>query len=288
MQLKKLITIQDSGDSLTRYFTEIRRYEPLTKEEEKKLIIRIQRNGDPNALDKLVKSNLKFVVSIAKQYQGQGSTLIDLISEGNAGMLRAIESFDTSKDLKFFSYAVWWIRLKMFTSLYNDSRTIKLPDNRALLVTRIKREVDALEQKLERYPSIDELHEYLKEEFKKEEIYDAILHGGKEKSINDRIGDESEEMLTLEDVLESKESKIDDISKTESLVNDLNRFFYNLEQKEYDVLSLYMGLNGEAILKSIDIAKALGMKEKEVNKLRTKALKRMKKLKNIDSLKDYL
>lgn len=293
-----MLIVGDGSDALNRYFAEIRNFESLSKEEERNLLIIIQkkRQGHERALDKLIKSNLKFVISVAKQYQGQGSELMDLISEGNAGLLKAIESFDTTKDLKFFSYAVWWIRLQIFKSLYNDTRTIRLPDNRALLVSRIKRELVNLEQDLERFPSIDELIDHMeklgkkkKEKFSREEIYEAIVYGGREKSIHDkvRISNNTDDEFTLEDVTPGG-SEVDDIDRAKSLINDLNRFFYNLTQKEYDVLSLFLGLNGENIIKTSDIARVLGMKEKEVNKLRIRAVKRMKKLKNIETLKDYL
>jgi RNA polymerase primary sigma factor len=294
-KLKKFMIVGNSSDALGRYFTEIRSYEPLTKEEERELIIIIQgkKKGHERALDALIKANLKFVVSIAKQYQGQGSSLMDLISEGNAGMCEAIKSFDISQNLKFFSYAVWWIRKKIFISLYNDDRTIRLPDNRALLVTKIKREIITLEQKLQRSVSLDDLYEHLKGEHTLDEISEAMLHGTHETSIHDELkqkgnysfyGDES----TMEDVLEDHSTGTDQIDRTDSLLRDLQRFYYNLGQRQFDVLCLFLGLNGEHILKSSDIAKALGMKEKEVIRLRTQAVARMKKLKNINSLRDYL
>ena len=300
MQLKKMIIVGEGSDALNRYFAEIRNFEALTKEQERELIIVVQNRkpGHEIALDKLVKANLKFVISVAKQYQGQGSDIMDLISEGNGGLLRAIEAFDISRDLKLFSYAVWYIRLQIFKSLYNDTRTIRLPDNRALLVSRIKKELVILEQKLQRSPSIDELIDWMekigkkkgeKDKFTREEIYEAIVHGGREKSIQDkvRISNNFEDDLTLEDIT-SGGLETDQIDRTKSLVHDLNRFFHNLTQKEYDVLALFMGLNGEDVLKTSDISRALGIKEKEVNKLRMRAVKRMKRLRNIESLKDYL
>jgi RNA polymerase primary sigma factor len=300
----KSITSQDgNGDSLSKYFSEIRDFKSLTKEEERALIIVIQSKqpGYKLALDKLIKANLKFVVTVAKQYQGQGASLIDLISEGNGGLCHAVGVFDTSKDLKFFSYAVWWIRLQMFKSLYNDGRTIRLPDNRALFVKRIKEEVQILEQRLERSPSVEELLDFIKVTYPNDlifrvtsiqDIYEAIMLNSGEWSIDDvtvNKGDDSDENIYLKDMLAGDDNLgIDTDNKQESLETDLNRFFFNLAQKEYDVLALYMGLNGESILKSIDIAKVLGIKEKEVIKLRQRAVKRLKGLKNIDSLKDYL
>ncbi len=286
MKIKKLITIQDS-DNITRYFSDIRKYESLTKEQEKELIIKVQKENNALALDKLVKANLKFVVTVAKKYQGQGTPLLDLISEGNAGIIEAVKRFDTKKDLKLFSYAVWWIRLKIFTSLYNDQRVIRLPDNRALLVDRIRKEILALEQDLCRYPSIDELVIYLENEFSEQEIKEAIIHGGRVPSLQDKIGTSEDEDISLEDITPG-EHKTDELATQDSLLKDLNRFLYHLTQYEYDVLCLSNGLNGEPQKRSEDISKSLKIKPKDVIKYRARALKRLKRLKSISSLKDYL
>lgn len=286
MKINKLITVQDS-DSLARYFSDIRKYESLTKEEEKELIIKVQNNNDPVALDKLIKANLKFVVTVAKKYQGQGTPLLDLISEGNSGLIEAAKKFDVKRDLKFFSYAVWWIRIKIFTSLFNDQRVIRLPDNRALLVTRIKQEIQTLEQKLCRYPSIDELVIFLEEEFSEQEIKKALIYGGRVPSLQDKIGTSEDEDVSLEDVT-AGEHKTDSIATEHSVTEELDRFLFHLTQYEYDVLCLNMGLNKEPQRRSEDIAKLLKLKHKDVMKLKMKALKRLKRLKNINILKDYL
>lgn len=290
---KVQITVQDS-DNIGRYFSEIRNYESLTKEQEKELIIRVQKNDDPIALTRLINANLKFVVSIAKKYQGQGALLLDLISEGNAGMLEAVKKFDTKdNDVKFFSYAVWYIRIRMFTSINMHKRVIRLPDNRWLLVDRIKKEVASLEQKLDRMPTIDELCYFLRKEFKEDEIKEALLHGGRTPSINDQIGRrkgvfDTEDMAELGDTIADSSLAIDEIDREESTVKDLDRFLFHLSQVEYDVICLSLGLNKEDKIRSQDIAKLLKLRPKDIIRLKSRAIKRMRKLKNINELKDYL
>jgi RNA polymerase primary sigma factor len=294
MVIKKLITVQDS-DNLSRYFNEIKNYKSLTKEEERELIKLIQKNKDRAALDKLTKANLKFVISVAKHYQGQGVQLLDLIASGNMGLIEAANRFDVTKDHKFFSYAVWWIRIMIFTTLDLNKRTIQLPANRELLVTRVKREILLLEQDLNRYPTPEELEVYIAKKFKKEkkanppsadDIRQAIIYSTQTKSINEKLGDEDED--TLEQLLPSDDLGIDQDQREDSMTIDLNRFLYQLTQYEYDVLVLNTGLNKESILRTVDIAKGLKLKEKDVIKLKAKALKRLKRLKNIESLQDYL
>lgn len=295
MQIKRQITAQDSGENLTRYFAEIRSYEALTREQEKDLITRYQKKADKKALDQLIKANLKFVISIAKNYQGQGTPILDLISEGNSGLLEAAKRFDTATNLKFFSYAVWWIRIKIFTCLDLHKRTIQLPANRELLVIRIKREIPLLENLLGRYPTAIELAEHLKIKYKNEgktnppgvlDIEEAICYGKRTKSIHEKVGNEDEDE-TLESLLPG-DMETDEDRRGDSMITDLDRFFFQLCQTEYDVLILSTGLNGEHPFRNSDIASKLGMKEKDVVKLKAKAMKRLKGLKNIQTLKDYL
>jgi len=296
MKIQRKITAQDS-DNLSRYFSEIRTYQPLEKEEERKLIIRIQKHNDTAALTKLVNANVRFVVSVAKKYQSGGVPILDLISEGNAGLIEAAKRFDVSKDIKFFSYAVWWIRIKIFTSFDYNGRMIQLPANRELLVSRIKRAILILEQELERYPSLDELYEYIVRLGKKEkslkgvsrdDVMEAITYGGVMPSIQDKSPNQDDEENTMEDCLSSDDLQIDSIDKQKSIIDDINRFIFHLNQQEADIIVLSMGLNDEPPLRGEDIAKALDLKLKDIVRLRTKALKRLKTLKNISSLKDYL
>lgn len=282
---KKFITVQD-GDNLTRYFEEIRKYEPLTKEQERVLIIKIQKGDDKQALDQLVKANIRFVVSIAKKYQGQGVSLLDLISEGNSGLLEAVKRFDAKEDLKFFSYAVWWIRQRIFTKMDYNKRLVRLPDNRFLLVQRVKKEILILEGKLSRYPTMEELVKQMNNEYSKEDLLEAIVHGGRVKSISESIGDD-EEGETLEEITKG-DLDIDDTDRLESIVKDLDRFLHHLTQYEYDVMVLSLGLNGEPPLRHPDISLALGVKEKDIANIKIRAIKRIRKVKNVGMLRDHL
>lgn len=292
MKIEKKITVQDS-ENLSRYFADIRKFPSLTKEQEKELVTKIQvPGGDKRAMEKLVNANLRFVVSVAKMYQGQGVPLLDLISEGNAGLIEAANRFDTSKDVKFFSYAVWWIRIKIFTNMDWNNRVIQLPANRTLLVTKVKRVILALEQQLGRYPTLDELATALPDHSDRE-IQEALVYGGKTRSIQEQISGKGngahDDEITLEDTLSGDGSmEVDDINRTESILTDLNRFLYHLTQNEYDVMVLSMGLNGERIVRNVDIAKSLKLKEKDIMKIKARSLKRLKKLKNISSLQDYI
>lgn len=282
---KRFITVQD-GENLNRYFEEIRKYEPLSKEQERELIIKIQSNDDPKALDQLVKANIKFVVSIAKKYQGQGVPLLDLISEGNSGLIEAAKRFDTERDLKFFSYAVWWIRIKIYTKMDPNKRMISLPANRQELVKRVRKEVAELEQKLGRYPTEGELFKQLDGEYSKEDLAEAIIYSIRTRSINETIGSE-EDGDTLESSIQG-DMDIDSEDREKSLNFDLNRFLHHLNQHEYDILTLSLGLNGEPTVRPLDIALYLKVKIKDIPNIKIRAIKRLKKLANIALLKDYI
>lgn len=291
MKIRKQITIQDSGDNLERYFREIRLYEPLTKEQERELIIAIQEKKDPRALDKLIKHNLKFVVSVAKHYQGQGTSLLDLISQGNEGMIEAAYRFNVKEDIKFFSYALWWIRIKIFTTLDLHKRSIQLPANRELLITKVRKEAMVLEQKLERIPTIEELTDHInslnsKKQHSTDDIYEAIAYGGVSRSLQDKlkIGEEEE---SFENII-AGEMGIDDIDREKSLQSDLNKFLTQITQVEYDILVLSLGLNGERSYRSDDIAKKLKLKLKDVVRLKHHAIRKLKRFTNINLLKEYL
>jgi len=291
MKIRKQITIQDSGDNLERYFREIRSYEPLTKEQERELIIAIQEKKDPRALDKLIKHNLKFVVSVAKHYQGQGTSLLDLISQGNEGMIEAAYRFNVKENIKFFSYALWWIRIKIFTTLDLHKRSIQLPANRELLITKVRKEAMVLEQKLERTPTIEELTDHinslnLKKQHSTDDIYEAIAYGGVSRSLQDKlkIGEEEE---SFENII-AGEMRIDDIDREKSLQSDLNKFLTQITQVEYDILVLSLGLNGERSYRSDDIAKKLKLKLKDVVRLKHHAIRKLKRFTNINLLKEYL
>lgn len=290
MKISRKITADVYNDNLNRFFNEIRDYEALSKAEEKVLIKSIQKSNDLISLDKLVKANLKFVVSVAKKYQGGGVPILDLISEGNDGLIEAAYRFDTKKNWKFFSYAVWWIRKRIISSFDYNVRTIQLPANREALVTRIKKIISELEQKLERHPNVDDICDYC-QELKIDDVIEAVVHAGYNPSLQDGIGSskDHDNEDTLEDVLHNNHLSVDSEDNENSLSFDLSKFLYQLSQLEYDIFVLTIGLNGEQkIGLNEDIGRKLKIKNKDIAKIKNKALKRLKGLKNIDQLREYL
>lgn len=287
MQIQKKITSQADSENLARFFKDIQDYKPLTKKEEKALIKKIQKENDQVALTKLINANIKFVVSVAKRYQGGGVPILDLISEGNAGLIEAAKRFNTKRDLKFLSYAVWWIRIKIFTSFDYNNRTIQLPANREMLVSRIKKEIGKLEQKLDRYPTIDELTLHCKD-LNEGDIKEAIIHAGYMPSLQDSASFADETDATLEDTLFNDNLSVDDVDRSASLLSDLDKFLYHLSQLEYDILVLSLGLNEETLVSNEYLGGLLQIKQKDAVKTKMKALKRLRTLKNIGLLKEYL
>lgn len=289
MKISKKITADVYNDNLNRYFNEVRDYESISKEQEKILIRAVQKSNDLVSLDKLVKANIKFVISVAKKYQSGGVPLLDLISEGNDGLIEAAYRFDTSKDWKFFSYAVWWIRKRITASFDYNVRTIQLPANREALVSRIKKIISELEQKLERHPTVEDICEHY-QELNIDDVIEATVHAGYNPSLQDGIGSskEHDNEDTLEDVLHNNELGIDADDSENSLAFDLNKFMYQLSQREYDIFVFMFGLNDEQHCQADNIASKLNMKGKDVAKLKPRVLKRLKALKNIDQLREYL
>lgn len=303
MKLKqgKNITLQDSGDNLARYFAEIRNFGPLSKEQEWALIARIQQSRDGAALDKLIKHNARFVIGVAKHYQGMGVAVLDLISLGNEGMIEAAYRFDLNKKIKFFSYAVWWIRNKMYLNINLGKRTVQLPQNRWILCDDVKREISELECLLQRIPTIEELTDSInekeqlkakREKKKKPNVYstydimEAINGNAYAPHLQDKLKSDDEEFC-LETFLPGNLS-IDDDDTKNSFKSDLDKFLAQLCQFEYDVLILVLGLNGEPVMKPKEIGVLLGMKEKDVVKLKNRAFERLKGIKNINFLKQYI
>ena len=287
LKISKQITNRES-QSLDKYLQEIGKVDLLTPDEEVELAKRIK-EGDQIALEKLTKANLRFVVSVAKQYQNQGLSLGDLINEGNLGLIKAAQRFDETRGFKFISYAVWWIRKRIISSFDYNVRTIQLPANREALVTKIKKIISELEQKLQRYPNVDDICERY-QDLNEDDIIEAVLHAGYNPSLQDGIGSskEHDNEDTLEDVLSNNELGIDAEDIEGSLAFDLNKFLYQLSQREYDIFIFMFGLNGEDHQQTDNIAGKLKMKSKDVAKFKPRVLKRLKALKNIDQLREYL
>jgi RNA polymerase primary sigma factor len=293
MKIYKRITSQDS-DQIGRYFNDIKKYEPLSKEEEFQLIdiIQARGEGERKALDKLVKHNLKFVISVAKKYQNQGAPLMDLISEGNSGLIEAAYRFDRKVyDNKFFSYAVWWISIRIINTFSINSRLIQLPANRTELLKKVKRELVNLEQELGRKPTHEEVAENLKrfpalKKLVADEVQEVLMHESSPVSLQAKAKEEDEESPILADTIpaETKGDIMDEVS----LPIELDRFLHYLGQDQADVLSLSLGLHGEDPHSIDDLADKFSIPKKEVTKIKMKGLKRLRKMKNVDELRNFI
>lgn len=282
------ITSQDS-ENIARFFSDIKKYASLTKEQERQLIIRIQDDNDKKALDQLVQSNLRFVVTVAKRYQGQGVHLMDLVQDGASGLIEAAYKFDRSHDLKFFSYAVWWIKIKIITNFNLHKRLIRLPENRSLFITKLKRKSQQLEDKLHRPPTVDELHQHFPDQ-SLDDLNEAIafttLPISLQTQIYERYNDHDVELIEVLEV--DNPLEIDSTDHNHSLQSDLNKLLHQLPQRNYDLLVLTTGLNGEEVFGIDKYAYLFEIDKKEIAKLKAKTVKLLKKYKNQTNLNEYL
>ena len=283
LKISKQITNRES-QSLDKYLQEIGKVDLLTPDEEVELAQRI-REGDQMALEKLTKANLRFVVSVAKQYQNQGLTLGDLINEGNLGLIKAAQRFDETRGFKFISYAVWWIRQSILQALAEQSRIVRLPLNRVGSLNKISRTFSELEQKYEREPSPDELAEQL--EVTTSEIVDTMKISGRHISMDAPFVQGEENSLL--DVLESDgEDTPDSELMNDSLRREVQRALSTLTQREGDVISFYFGLNGEHSLNLEEIGEKFNLTRERVRQIKEKAIRRLRHTSRSKALKPYL
>jgi RNA polymerase primary sigma factor len=256
----------------------------LTADEEVVLAKRI-REGDQLALEKLTKANLRFVVSVAKQYQNQGLSLGDLINEGNLGLIKAAQRFDETRGFKFISYAVWWIRQSILQALAEQSRIVRLPLNRVGSLNKISKTFSELEQKFEREPSPEELAEVL--EVSASEIVDTMKISGRHVSMDAPFVQGEENSLL--DVLENDgDEKPDDGLMTDSLRKEVQRALSTLTSREADVITLYFGLNGEHAMTLEEIGEKFNLTRERVRQIKEKAIRRLRHTSRSKTLKPYL
>lgn len=283
LKISKQITNRES-QSLDKYLQEIGKVDLLTADEEVILAKRI-REGDQLALEKLTKANLRFVVSVAKQYQNQGLSLGDLINEGNLGLIKAAQRFDETRGFKFISYAVWWIRQSILQALAEQSRIVRLPLNRVGSLNKISKTFSELEQKFEREPSPEELAEVL--EVTASEVVDTMKISGRHVSMDAPFVQGEENSLL--DVLENdSDEKPDDGLMTESLRREVKRALSTLTQREEDVISLYFGLNGEQAMTLEEIGEKFNLTRERVRQIKEKAIRRLRHTSRSKTLKPYL
>ncbi len=283
LKITKQITNRES-QSLDKYLQEIGRVDLITAEEEVELAKRI-REGDHLALERLTKANLRFVVSVAKQYQNQGLTLGDLINEGNLGLIKAAQRFDETRGFKFISYAVWWIRQSILQALAEQSRIVRLPLNRVGSLNKVSRTFSELEQKFEREPSPQEMAEFL--DITTEEVVDTLKISGRHISMDAPFANGEESSLL--DVLEDDSEKTpDDGLLSDSLRREVQRALSTLTQRESDVIALYFGLNGENSLTLEEIGEKFSLTRERVRQIKEKAIRRLRHTSRSKSLKPYL
>lgn len=283
LKIAKQITNRES-QSLDKYLQEIGKVNLITAEEEVKLTQRIKA-GDQVALDKMVKANLRFVVSVAKQYQNKGLSLGDLINEGNVGLIKAATRFDETRGFKFISYAVWWIRQSIMQSIAEQSRIVRIPLNRLGTLTKLNRSFSELEQKYQREPSANELAEIM--EITHDEIVDTFAMASKEVSVNAPFMQGEENGLL--DVLENDAELPPDASLIEdSLHKEVLRSLSTLTQRESDVIALYFGLNGNQPLSLEEIGQIFDLTRERVRQIKERGIKRLKSTSKSKGLKSYL
>jgi RNA polymerase primary sigma factor len=283
LKISKQITNRES-QSLDKYLQEIGKVDLLTADEEVVLAKKI-REGDQLALEKLTKANLRFVVSVAKQYQNQGLSLGDLINEGNLGLIKAAQRFDETRGFKFISYAVWWIRQSILQALAEQSRIVRLPLNRVGSLNKISKTFSELEQKFEREPSPEELAEVL--EVSASEVVDTMKISGRHVSMDAPFVQGEENSLL--DVLENDgDEKPDDGLMNDSLRKEVQRALSTLTSREADVITLYFGLNGEHAMTLEEIGEKFNLTRERVRQIKEKAIRRLRHTSRSKTLKPYL
>ena len=284
LKITKSITNRES-QSLEKYLQEIGKVELITPEEEVKLAIRIKQ-GDQNALEKLTKANLRFVVSVAKQYQNQGLTLPDLINEGNLGLIKAAQRFDETRGFKFISYAVWWIRQSILQALAEQSRIVRLPLNKVGLTNRISKAFSQLEQEFEREPTPEELATLL--DMDADEIAATLGVAARHVSMDQPLSDGEDS--TLIDVLinHNAVSTDNELVFKASLRTEIDRSLSTLTERQKDVIRFFFGIGVDHALSLEDIGEHFNLTRERVRQIKDKAITKLRTASRCKLLKTYL
>ena len=281
LKITRSITNRES-EALDKYLQEISREELVSVEEEVELAQRI-RKGDRKALERLTIANLRFVVSVAKQYQNQGLSLPDLINEGNVGLIKAAEKFDETRGFKFISYAVWWIRQSILQALAEQSRIVRLPLNQVGAVGKINRILNKFEQENERRPSVDEISEHI--DLPKEKIDEAMSVNGHSVSVDAPFTNDENSLL---DVMVNDDSPMADKQLVrESLRTEINTALKVLNERERNIIEAYFGIN-QPELTLEEIGAKFDLTRERVRQIKEKAIRRLRDNRKNASLKSYL
>ena len=283
LKISKSITSRDSA-SLDRYLADIGKEQMISAEEEVELARRIKA-GDQDALNKLTTTNLRFVVSVAKQYQNQGITLQDLINEGNVGLIKAAKRFDETRGFKFISYAVWWIRQSILQAIADQSRIVRLPLNQVGVINKIKKETARLEQQLKRVPTTEELAEAIDlPVYKVSEIMKMNTHP---QSIDSPISP-NEETRFVDIFVHDNDEDTDTLLMQESLASEIHDLLNTLPEKEKEVLMLFFGIGTSHEHTLDEIGDILELSRERVRQIKERALKRLRQNTKNKNLKGYL
>ena len=285
LKIVKQVTNRETA-SLDKYLQEIGKVELITAEEEVELARRIKK-GDQVALEKLTKANLRFVVSVSKQYQNQGLTLPDLINEGNLGLIKAAQRLDETRGFKFISYAVWWIRQSILQALAEQSRIVRLPLNKIGSINKVNKAFSELEQKFERAPTPAELAEIL--DMSIEEVKQSLRNAGRHVSMDAPLKDGDDSSSNMYDVLSSSESPSPEQELMhDSLRKEIDRALSTLTAREADVIRLYFGLSGQHPMTLEEIGEKFDLTRERVRQIKEKAIRRLKHTSRSKILKSYL
>ena len=272
-------------DSINKYFQDISKYELITTDEEIELTRRI-RNGDLNALKKLVTANLRFVVSVAKQYQNQGLSLEDLINEGNIGLIKAAERFDETKGFKFISYAVWWIRQKIVQAIAEQNRIVRLPLNRVSSINKINKAISELEQQFHREPMDNEIADLV--EISEDNVKISKRIKSSHLSLDSPLRESDDKDSCLNDLLNINNIANPDKSlMDESLKQEINLALHIISEREATVINSYFGLNGNKSHSLSEIGDMMGLTQERVRQLKDSGIRKLKKSPNNNLLKNY-
>ena len=283
-QVKKKKVSKVNSGSISMYLAEIGRFEPLAPEKEVDLAIRIQK-GDEAAMKELVEANLRFVVSVAKKYQGNGLSLADIINEGNMGLIKAAKRFDHTRGFKFISYAVWWIRQSILQALAEQSRLIRLPLNRVGTITKITRVAEKLESEVERQPKGNEIGSQL--EMTGDEVLMAMQYSRRHSSLNSPF--QEGENSSLLDIIEDGEAEEPEANiMMESMSEEVSGALDTLSDRERTVLEMYFGISRDSAMTLNEIGEEFDLTRERVRQIKEKAIQRLRHRSRAKSLRRYL
>ncbi len=284
LKITNKITSRESL-ALDKYLTDIGKIQLLTAEDEARLA-RLIRDGDQNALDKLTRANLRFVVSVAKQYQNQGLSLSDLINEGNVGLMKAAKRFDETKGFKFISYAVWWIRQSILQAIVEYSRIVRLPLNKVSSYHKVNQAYTSFVQEFEREPTNEELAEIL--DIKPKDVVRVLKGNNRHVSVDAPVSSEEGSATMLDFIEADNDSKPDNHLMEQSLKEEVQQGLSILSPREIEVLSAYYGLNGYKALTLEEIGDMYDLTRERVRQIKERAIRRLRKSYNRNTLRSFL